>query len=191
MKIQTGAFSGPIPGKPSRIYCKLIKRFSCCNAAFSAIRSDLYQILAICQQIVNLSLTFLLLSGNIKKPVQSLFIPAILRVMKKKTIKLNSLQRRTLALFQLLARSPESATLNEATGEITVAYLPEAHGNHVHIGKFTLSAQEASGFANEAVWRALARRDMIISGFPFQATLTRTGLDYDTGYGDKFELSDH
>ncbi len=129
--------------------------------------------------------------GNVEKRVQSIFFQAILWAMKKKTIKLNPLQRRTLALFQLLARSPESSTLNEATGEITVAYLPEVHGNHVHIGKFTLSAQEASGFANEAVWGALARKGMIISGFPFQATLTRAGLDYDTGYGDQFELSDH
>lgn len=111
--------------------------------------------------------------------------------MKKKTIKLNSLQRRTLALFQVLARCPESSSLNSDTGEVTISYLPEPHGDHVHIGNFVVSGQDASGFANEAVWRTLARKGLITSNFPLQATLTCQGLAYETGLRDQFEHSDH
>lgn len=111
--------------------------------------------------------------------------------MKKKTIKLNSLQRRTLALFQVLASSPQSSVMNNETGEVTISYLPRPHGDHVHIGDFVVSGQDASGFANEAVWRALARKGLITSDFPIQATLTKQGLVYDTGFRDKFEHSDH
>ncbi|MBL4802736.1 MAG: hypothetical protein JKY45_12665 [Emcibacter sp.] len=111
--------------------------------------------------------------------------------MKKKAIKLNSLQRRTLALFQVLASSPETSTTHEDTGEITVSYLPEPHGDHVHIGNIVVSGQDASGFSNEAVWRALARKGMIVANFPVQATLTREGLAFETGLRDQFEHSDH
>ncbi len=116
---------------------------------------------------------------------------SILRLVKKKTIKLNPLQRRTLALFQLLAASPQSSTRNQETGEVTVSYLPEPHGDHVHMGDFVVSAQDASGFANEAVWRALERKGMITSHFPVQAVLSPQGLNYDTGLKDQFEHSDH
>ncbi len=111
--------------------------------------------------------------------------------MKKNTIKLNSLQKRTLALFQVLAGDPETSTLNKETGEISIAYLPEPHGDHVHVGRFVVSGQDASGFANEAVWRALERKGLIKSQFPIQATLTKAGLDYDTKFKEQFEHSDH
>ncbi len=111
--------------------------------------------------------------------------------MKKKTIKLNPLQRRTLALFQVLASSQESSVTNPETGEVTISYLPEPHGDHVHIGKFVVSGQDASGFANEAVWRALDRKGLIISNFPIQATLTKEGLAFETRLRDQFEHSDH
>lgn len=114
-----------------------------------------------------------------------------LGAMDKKSIKLNPLQRRTLALFQVLARNPESSTVDEETGEVTVSYLPQPHGDHVHIGKFVVSGQEASGFSNEAVWRILARKGLIKSNFPVQATLTDAGLAYDTGLKDHFEESNH
>lgn len=111
--------------------------------------------------------------------------------MKKKAIKLNPLQGRTLALFQLLAQSPESATTDPATGEVSIAYFPRPHGDHVHIGDFVVSGRDASGFANAAVWRALERKGLIRADFPLQVVLTRTGLDFDTGYGDHFDHSDH
>jgi len=112
--------------------------------------------------------------------------------MKKKPIQLNSLQRRTLALFQLLARNPQSSTRDEITGDVTISYLPEPHGDHIHIGAYVVSAQEASGFANEAVWRALERKGLITQfTFPIQATLSHQALDLDTGLADQFEASDH
>jgi len=51
----------------------------------------------------------------------------------KKSIKLNPLQRRTLALFQVLAGSPESSTVDPESGEVSVSYFPQPHGDHVHI----------------------------------------------------------
>lgn len=123
--------------------------------------------------------------------MQSLSVRGILLLMKKKPIKLNSLQRRTLALFQVLAGNPESSTLNDETGEVTISYLPRPHGDHVHIGHFIVSGQDASGFANEAVWRTLDRKGLITSHFPLQATLTKQGLAFDTGLRDQFEHSDH
>lgn len=111
--------------------------------------------------------------------------------MKKKTIKLNPLQRRTLALFQVLASNPESSVLNDETGEVTVSYLPQTHGDHVHIGNFVVSGQDASGFSNEAVWGALERKGLIVADFPLRATLTRQGLAFETGLRDQFEQSDH
>lgn len=123
--------------------------------------------------------------------MQSASLRGILPHMRKKSIKLNPLQRRTLALFQVLAQSPESSTVNEATGEVTVSYLPQSHGNHVHIGKFVVSGQEASGFSNEAVWKILDRKGLIKSNFPIQATLTGAGLEFETGLRDHFEESNH
>jgi len=116
--------------------------------------------------------------------------------MTEKSVKLNSLQKRTLALFQLLAGSPETGTLNEKTGEVTIfgpgQLMASAHGDHLHIGQYVIAGSDASGFANEAVWRALARKGLIIiSAFPMQLTLTRRGLAFDTGLMDQFEHSDH
>lgn len=111
--------------------------------------------------------------------------------MKKKPIKLNSLQNRTLALFQELACHPETSQKGENDGEIMVSALPHAHGNHVHIGKFVVSAQDASGFANEAVWKILERKGLARSNYPVHITLTPAGLSYDTGHGGDFDISDH
>lgn len=111
--------------------------------------------------------------------------------MKIKPIKLNSLQKRTLALFQHLAGNPESSTLNAETGEVSVSYLPEPHGDHVHVGNIVVSGKDASGLANEAVWRALDRKGLITSHFPVQAILTVKGLNYDTGLQNHFKQSDH
>ncbi len=127
----------------------------------------------------------------IKKPVQSLSVQGIILFMRKKPIKLNPLQKRTLALFQVLASNPESSSLNSETGEVTISYLPQPHGDHVHIGGFVVSGQEASGFANEAVWQALDRKGLITSNFPIAATITGPGLAFDTGLRDQFEHSDH
>ncbi|WP_417316642.1 hypothetical protein [Emcibacter sp.] len=111
--------------------------------------------------------------------------------MNKKKIKINSLQKRTLALFQELAKHPETGNFNAETGEATVAFLPRPHGDHVHIGDYVVSARDASGFTNEKVWVALERKGLIRSGYPLQVTLTAEGLAYDTGLLGELEHSDH
>ena len=100
---------------------------------------------------------------------------------KKNPLKLNPLQLRTLALFQELARYPDTATKDEASGEVTIAALPHIHGNHVHIGRFLVSSRDASGLTNEAVWVALSRKGLARSDFPEGLTLLPAGVEYDTG----------
>ncbi len=107
-------------------------------------------------------------------------------------IKLNKLQNRTLALLQELAKHPETAMTDEATGEVTIAQMPHAHGDHMHIGEFVVSSRDASGFTNEAVWVALERKGLARSNFPIAITLTEAGLGHDTGLLEPMtEKSDH
>ncbi len=108
-----------------------------------------------------------------------------------KKIKLNKLQNRTLALFQVLARHEGSASIDPQTGEATITHMPRPHGDHVHVGKFVVSGRDASGFANQAVWVALERKGLAKSNFPMSITLTREGLEFDTGYGNVLSKSDH
>jgi len=111
--------------------------------------------------------------------------------MKKKPIKLNALQSRTLALFQLLAQSEENATFDKNSGEISIRYLPQPHGDHVHVGDYVISAKDASGFSNETVWRALERKGLARSNFPLEIILTPEGQAHDTGLSENFQKSDH
>ena len=111
---------------------------------------------------------------------------------KRNPLKLNKLQLRTLLLFQELARHPETSTHDPVTGETMLSTLPHPHGDHVHIGSFVVSSTDASGFANEAVWRALERKGLARSDFPLAITLTKPGLDYDTGLTERLaHKSDH
>ena len=103
---------------------------------------------------------------------------------KQNPLKLNPLQLRTLALLQELARHPETCTLDPHSGEATIAHLPHAHGDHVHVGELVVSARDASGLSNPAVWAALERKGLVRGSFPHAAiTLTALGLTYDTGLG--------
>ncbi len=92
---------------------------------------------------------------------------------KKNPLKLNKLQLRTLTLAQLLAQDPSLARRDEATGLVTLLQIPHAHGDHLHIGQFTVSTKEASGLSNPAVWSALVRKGLVYMGrigvFPSQA----------------------
>ncbi|MDX1581452.1 MAG: hypothetical protein R3360_07510 [Alphaproteobacteria bacterium] len=110
---------------------------------------------------------------------------------KTKKLKLNKLQARTLALLQELARHPETGIRDEETGEVTIAQLPHAHGDHVHIGEFVVSSRDASGFDNEAVWVALERKGLAKANYPVSITLTPEGLAYETGLLAKAQKSDH
>jgi hypothetical protein len=111
---------------------------------------------------------------------------------KKNPLKLNGLQLRTLALLQELARYPDAATKDEASGEVRIDALPHIHGNHVHIGRFVVSSRDASGLSNEAVWVALDRKKLARSDYPASLTLLPDGLTYDTGLTEQFlGHSDH
>lgn len=96
-------------------------------------------------------------------------------------IKLNKLQARTLALFQELARHPETAMTNPETGEVTITQMPHPHGDHMHLGDLVISTRDASGFTNEAVWIALERKGLARGAFPLSITLTEAGMSFDTG----------
>ena len=96
-------------------------------------------------------------------------------------IKLNKLQARTLALFQELARHPETAMTDPETGKVTITQMPHAHGDHMHLGDLVISTRDASGFTNEAVWIALERKGLARGAFPLSITLTEAGLSFDTG----------
>ena len=105
---------------------------------------------------------------------------------KKNPLKLNKLQLRTLTLAQLLAEDPNYAQRVGATGAVTLLQLPHAHGDHLHIGRYTVSKREASGLSNPAVWSALVRKGLARSDGPVAITLTAAGVSYDTGFGDRF-----
>jgi len=112
--------------------------------------------------------------------------------LKKNPLRLNKLQLRTLTLAQLLARDPNLARRDEATGAVTLLQIPHAHGDHLHIGQFTVSTREASGLSNPAVWAALARKGLSRIEGPIAIALTAEGVSYDTGLGDRFAApTDH
>ncbi|MBT6537346.1 MAG: hypothetical protein HOK98_14315 [Rhodospirillaceae bacterium] len=110
---------------------------------------------------------------------------------KTNPLKLNKLQLRTLVLLQVLGRDERSSMAGPEEGAVTITQLPQVHGDHVHVGEFTVSGRDASGFANPAVWVALARKGLArhdASG----TVLTAEGLAYDTGLADRLTApSDH
>ncbi len=73
-----------------------------------------------------------------------------------------------------------------------VFWVPHTHGDHIHIGQFTVSTRDASGLSNPAVWTALERKGLARRDGPIAITLTAEGVSYDTGFGDRFLVSsDH
>jgi hypothetical protein len=111
---------------------------------------------------------------------------------KNNSLKLNKLQLRTLALAQVLARDPETGIKDEDTGDVALMSLPHGHGNHFHVGGFTVSSKDASGFSNPTVWTVLERKGLSRPTGPMGVSLTAAALEYDTGLGDRFMApSDH
>lgn len=100
---------------------------------------------------------------------------------KQNPLRLNSLQLRTLTLFQELARHPETSTRDAETGEVLITLIPQPHGNHIHVGAHIALVEDATGLWNEHVWRALERKGLAQGSFPIALRLTPAGLDYDTG----------
>ncbi len=95
-------------------------------------------------------------------------------------LKLNPLQLRTLTLLQAIARIPGAATA-AGNGEMAIAQLPQAHGDHFHLGDAVVAGKDATGLYNEAVWNALTRKGLARAEWPRQIVLTKEGLGYDTG----------
>jgi hypothetical protein len=103
---------------------------------------------------------------------------------KHNPLSLNPLQLKTLTLLQELAVSPHHAEPVGETGAVLVANLPHPHGDHFHVGAAVAMTKDATGLFNEAVWVALERKGLLQSHFPQAATLTPSGLAYDTGLKD-------
>jgi len=100
---------------------------------------------------------------------------------KKNPLNLNPLQLKTLTLFQALAEF-EDITRPVGDGAVEVMELPfTSHGNHFHLGPWLVYAQDATGLRNIAPWTVLERKGLIIGNFPMSVTLTREGLEYETG----------
>ncbi|MGH6884504.1 MAG: hypothetical protein ACREDZ_16290 [Kiloniellales bacterium] len=107
-------------------------------------------------------------------------------------LKLNPLQCRTLVLLQVLAKSPETARIDEKSGEATIGSFPKPHGNHFHLGSYAVMARDASGLANEGVWKALERKGLARCTYPLAITLTVAGRSYDTGIAEQIlHRADH
>ncbi|MDA0663889.1 MAG: hypothetical protein O3B08_13790 [Proteobacteria bacterium] len=111
---------------------------------------------------------------------------------KRNPLNLNKLQLKTLILLQELAKLPDMATPNAATGAVTITGFPPAHGNHFHMGPWLVMGRDATGLHNEAVWRALERKDLAQGTFPVAITLSPAGIAYETHMqGEILHGSDH
>jgi len=99
---------------------------------------------------------------------------------KNNPLGLNPLQRKTLALLQALAEDPECIQ-KEITGDVRILRFPVIHGNHFHVGEAVVMSKDATGLTNEAVWKALERKGLAVSEFPYAIKLTPAGLAYDSG----------
>jgi hypothetical protein len=110
---------------------------------------------------------------------------------KANALKLNALQLRTLALAQVMAAQPDIGHKDEASGTVTLMSLPSPHGNHFHVGPYTVSMKDASGLFNAAVWKVLERKGLARTDGPGPVTLTAAGMAYVTGLEEKFQASDH
>jgi len=103
---------------------------------------------------------------------------------RQNPLKLNSLQLRTLAILQAMARLDGIGKQME-DGGMTITRFPQPHGDHFHIGDATVATRDASGLFNEAVWNALTRKGLARADWPHTITLTVAALDYDTGVTDE------
>ena len=102
---------------------------------------------------------------------------------EKNPLRLNKLQLKALTLLQVYAETDHGVPDGQ-DGEVTVT-VPPPHGDHFHVGAYAVFLRDATGLINAGVWAALERKGLIKPlVFPTICTLTRTGLDYDTGVRD-------
>ncbi|NKD55379.1 MULTISPECIES: hypothetical protein [unclassified Haematospirillum] len=111
---------------------------------------------------------------------------------KNNPLKLNSLQLKTLTLLQVLAGMPDASQPDPETGDPMVTAFPDPHGNHFHLGSWVVSSSDATGLRNEAVWKALTRKGLAMSRWPYGISVTAPGMTYETGLKSKIlHGSDH
>jgi ribosomal protein S19E (S16A) len=84
-------------------------------------------------------------------------------------------------LLQAIARLPGAATAGPGAGEVTIERLPQAHGDHFHLGDAMVRGKDATGLYNENVWHALERKGVARADWPRGITLNAEGLGYETG----------
>lgn len=104
---------------------------------------------------------------------------------KKNPLNLNPLQLKTLTLLQALAHLDGYSAAGDAPDERKITALPHAHGDHFHLGEAVVSAGDATGLNNQAVWTVLERKGLVKTDFPQSATVTAAGLAYETGLADQ------
>jgi hypothetical protein len=103
---------------------------------------------------------------------------------KANPAKLNPLQLKTLTLLQVIVRIPGNARAQD-DGAVQILQFPHAHGDHFHLGDFTVRGSDATGLENQAVWNALTRKGLLKAEYPHQIALTQEGLSYDTGMAEQ------
>ena len=101
--------------------------------------------------------------------------------MRPNPKKLNPLQLRTLTLLQALARERAFADPPQPDGAVSIHTLPQAHGDHFHVGPAVVSVRNATGLGNPSVLNALARKGFLLAGRSGLPVLTAEGLAYNTG----------
>jgi hypothetical protein len=104
---------------------------------------------------------------------------------KHNPLKLNGLQLRTLQVLQLLAQVPGAASSGPKAGEVTINRFPIPHGDHLHLGDYSVGTRDATGLQNRAVWNALTRKGLARADWPHAIVLTREGRSYETDMGKK------
>lgn len=111
---------------------------------------------------------------------------------KKNPLNLNTLQLKTLTVFQILSGVEGCASPPDANGDIAIFQLPHAHGNHFHVGDALLATKDTTGLHVPAVWAVLERKGLIRPQPSATLAITAAGLAYDTGLRDTLLIrSDH
>lgn len=101
---------------------------------------------------------------------------------KRNPLNLNALQLKTLTLLQELARiAGKPAAEEDEPGGVAITELPNAHGDHFHLGESVVAGRDATGLRNPSVWAALERKGLIRPKLPEAVILTTLGQQYDTG----------
>ncbi len=104
--------------------------------------------------------------------------------------KLNSLQLKTLAILQELARSGGGEA--QPDGSVALSRPPRPHGNHFHVGSAVVMTKDATGLGNPAVFNALRRKGLVAQGTDGRLLLKAEALTYETGVAEAIlHRSDH